>query len=427
MNRENTNRKKWMFGLALLGLGVALAQSGGPLVFISTQFTQLQEVQRVKNVVLKGAPGNPDFIAQDNAAFINRLLAEQKAGKLSFSLAGALHGDLASLPAGALDNVDDVAARIKSRGIPSNLMNLGKLGTKNQKYIPWAQATYVMVINKQALPFLPAGADVNNLSYAQLAQWGKNIFDKTGQKRLGFPAGPNGLIHRFVQGFLLPSYTGSTVRRFRSPLAVSAWKEMQDLWKYTNPQSTSYNFMQEPLLSGEVWIGWDHVARLTDAVTQRPNDFIAVPSPSGPRGRGYMPVLVGLAIPKGAPNRAGAADLIDFLTRPAAQAATLRENAFFPVIENGLPTDLPPGVQLLSGAVTRQAGPGSVVSLLPVGLGTQNGEFNKVYIDTFQRIIIRNQNIGDALNLETDALNKIMDSVKIPCWAPDKGDNCRAD
>ena len=46
------------------------------------------------------------------------------------------------------------------RGIPANLMELGKLGTAQQQYIPWMQATYVMVANKQALQYLPAGADV---------------------------------------------------------------------------------------------------------------------------------------------------------------------------------------------------------------------------------------------------------------------------
>ena len=66
------------------------------------------------------------------------------------------------------------------------------------------QATYVMVANKQALPYLPAGADVNALTYAQLQQWGKNIADKTGQRRLGFPAGPKGLLPRFFQGYLYP-------------------------------------------------------------------------------------------------------------------------------------------------------------------------------------------------------------------------------
>ena len=58
--------------------------------------------------------------------------------------------------------LDDVAAKLADRGIPASLMELGKLGTGQQQYIPWMQATYVMVANKQALQYLPAGADVNS-------------------------------------------------------------------------------------------------------------------------------------------------------------------------------------------------------------------------------------------------------------------------
>ena len=59
---------------------------------------------------------------------------------------------------GALQPIDDVAAKLAGRGIPASLMQLGKLGTPNQQYIPWMQATYVLAVNKKALPYLPARA-----------------------------------------------------------------------------------------------------------------------------------------------------------------------------------------------------------------------------------------------------------------------------
>ena len=34
----------------------------------------------------------------------------------------------------------------------------------------------------------------------------------------------------------------------------------------SNPNSTNYDFMQEPLLAGEVWIAWDHIARVKEAL-----------------------------------------------------------------------------------------------------------------------------------------------------------------
>src|SRR5947208_16027179 len=106
------------------------------------------------------------------------------------------------------------------------------------------------------------------------------------------------------------------------------WQEFKDLWAVANPQSTNYEFMQEPLLAEEVWIAWDHTARLINAAKERPNDFVLVPSPAGPKGRGFMPVLAGFAIPKGAPNRAGAEQLCEYLTQRAPQAAKRGDLAY---------------------------------------------------------------------------------------------------
>src|SRR6202023_993601 len=152
-------------------------------------------------------------------------------------------------------------------------------------YIPWMQASYIMVANKAALPYLPAGADINTLSYDELAGWADTIQQKTGKPLLGFPAGPQGLMHRFFEGFLYPSYTGSVVVPFRSEAAEAMWMQFASLWKSVNPNSTSYNFMQQPLLSGDVWIGFYPIARVLDALRQKPDDIVAFPRPAAPTGR----------------------------------------------------------------------------------------------------------------------------------------------
>lgn len=59
-------------------------------------------------------------------------------------------------------------AQLKDRRFSQTFVNLGKMGTANQLYIPWMQATYIMVANRQALQYLPAGANVNTLTYTQL-------------------------------------------------------------------------------------------------------------------------------------------------------------------------------------------------------------------------------------------------------------------
>src|SRR3954452_23518895 len=229
------------------GLTAAQAQE---TIFYSTQLRPIEEASKVRDVLLKGLSGKTTYIVDEPAAFAVRMKAETQAGKRTASVVGALHGELQPHVPGDLQPIDDVVQKIADRGIPANLMDLGKLGTGQQQYIPWMQATYVMVANKQALQYLPAGADVNTLTYGQLQQWAKAIADKTGQRRLGFPAGPTGLMPRFFQGYFYPAFTGGVVTTFKSPEAEAGWAALKELWAVTSPGSTSYNFMQEPLLAG---------------------------------------------------------------------------------------------------------------------------------------------------------------------------------
>lgn len=410
--------------IAFAALALLASQSSikaQDLIFLSTQLRPIDEAQKVRDVILKGAP-KTSYVVDEPSPFTVRMKAEVEANKHTISLMGALHGELQPLvPMGALDSIDDVAASLKDRGIPAGLMELGKLGTGKQMYIPWMQATYVMVVNKKALQYLPAGADVNSLSYKQLAEWGKAIQDKTGQRRIGFPAGPKGLFARFLQGNLYPSYTASMVTEYRSADAEAMWDEFKNVWSQSNPNSTSYDFMQEPLMAGEVWIAWDHIARVKDALQQAPNDYLVVAPPAGPKGRAYMPVIAGLAIAKGAPDRKGAAELIAHLTKPETQVITASEVGFFPVVNATLPSTLSPGVKLLAEGVAKtQTAKDALVALLPVGLGDKGGEFNKVYVDTFQRIILRNEPVRAVLDTQAETMRSIMAATKAPCWAPDK-------
>lgn len=415
--------KRWLLGLlggVLLVLVGALAQ-GVSIVFLSTQLRPVEEAQKMRQVILKDFPTRVEFIPEDNAPFTDRILAEVKAGKVSVSLMGGLHGDFPPLiQAGAMDTVDDVLAGLQDRKFSQTFVNLGKMGTQSQYYIPWMQATYIMVANRQALQYLPEKASLNTLTYSQLKQWGANIQKATNKRLLGFPAGPKGLMHRFTQGYLYPSYTKSAVSKYRSAEAESMWGEFKSIWQYVNPQSTTYDFMQEPLLAGEVWVAWDHIARLLDALRQKPQDFVAFPAPIGPYGRGFMPVLAGLGIPKNAPNRADAVAVIEYLTRPNVQLTTLAQVGFFPVVQAQLPDDLPQGVRMGAEAIARQSSSGvALPSLLPVGLGAKGGEYNKVFQDTFVRIVLRNENIRQVLDAEAANLRRVMEDTKAPCWSPD--------
>jgi multiple sugar transport system substrate-binding protein len=387
------------------------------VLFWSNQGTPVQEQQAIREQVLSGFAGKVEFSPQDPGPFMTRIGAELQAGKGTIALIGGLHGDFASFPDGLIDLAGVSPASVK---VNDAYVALGKLGTNQQKYLPWMQATYMMAADKKALPYLPAGADINRLTYDQLIAWAKTLAEKTGGPKFGLPAGPRGLIHRFVQGFIYPSYTKSMVTQFRSPEAVAMWGKMKELWSVTNPASTNYGFMQEQLLSGEVWLAWDHTARLQDALNQKPNDFVVFPVPAGPAGRGFMPVVAGLAIPKTSPDPDGAKKLVQYLLQPTTQVAMLKAIGFYPVVTVDLPADMPAAVKQSGPVIAAQTtAKDAIPALLPVGLGDEGGKFNKVYTDTFQRILLANQDVKTVLDQQAAVLKEIMTTTKAPCWAPD--------
>ena len=276
-----------------------------------------------------------------------------------------------------------------------------------------------MAANVEALQYLPEGADINALTWEELAQWAKNMQEATGEPKLGFPV--DGLWHRFLEGYLYPSFTGGMVTGFKSDEAVAMFEFFRDeIWPYVNPQSITYSFMQEPLLSGEVWVAFDHTARLKDAFDQEPDQFVAFPAPAGPKGRGFMPVVVGLGVPANAPNPDGAVELIKYLLMPETQGAVLQNLGFFPVVAGVSTEDLPAGIAIEAEAVGAQAASEDALpALLPVGLGDQGGAFNEIYKSAANRILLDGEDIPTVLEEEAANLQALLDDTGAPCWPPD--------
>jgi multiple sugar transport system substrate-binding protein len=391
------------------------------LIFLSTQLRPIAEAQKMRNLILKDFAREVEFITEPPQGLQVRLKAGSASDATAIDVIGALHGELQPLALlDVLVPLDDLAKKASDRGIPDTLLALGKFDTAHQLYIPWMQAGYIMVANKDALPYLPPQAEIDALSYDQLAAWAETIQQKTGKRLLGFPAGSRGLMHRFLEGFLYPSFTGGVVRPFRGMEAEAMWTGFASLWKSVNPNTLSYNFMAQPLLSGEVWIGFDHIARVLDALRQKPDQFVAFPAPSGPRGRGYMPVLAGLAVPRAAHDMDGAMALIDYLSQLDIQLVTARSAGFFPTLKADLSTDPDRGLKMGAAALFKaQSASDALPALPPIGLGERDAEFDKVFMDTFHLIVLRGHNPRVVLDQEAEVLRRLMAEVGAPCWEPD--------
>jgi multiple sugar transport system substrate-binding protein len=133
-----------------------------------------------------------------------------------------------------------------------------------------------------------------------------------------------------------------------------------------------------------------------------------------------MPVLAGLAVVKGAPDVSAAMALIDYLTQAQTQIVTARSVGFFPVVKAELPPDLEPGLKMSAAAIEKmQSAKDALPALLPIGLGQRGGEFDKVFMDTFQFVVLRGQNPRAVLAREAETLKRLMTETGAPCWQPD--------
>lgn len=190
----------------------------------------VEEAGKMRKVILRDFPGTVDFRPNDSSytfAQIDEILRTNPSTPL---LVGANHGDLVSLfEKGSLRSLDTLLWFLPGREFPRHFIDLCKLDGNSVFYVPWMQATYVMAADRRALRYLPEGADLQALSYDELGQWVRAIYEKTGMKAIGFPAGTNGLMHRFLQGYLYPSFTGSTLLKFKSPEAESMWAYFKEL------------------------------------------------------------------------------------------------------------------------------------------------------------------------------------------------------
>ncbi len=145
-----------------LGAGTA----GAEILFWSTQAKPIEETQAMRDQVLAPSGLDVDYQASDGGPWLTRLQAELQADKGTIGVLGGLHGDFTSQPAD--DLVDLSGIDLGDVAVNETFAALGQLGTEEQKYLPWMQATYVMAANRKALEYLPEGADIDALTYDQL-------------------------------------------------------------------------------------------------------------------------------------------------------------------------------------------------------------------------------------------------------------------
>ena len=85
-----------------------------------------------------------------------------------------------------------------------------------------------------------------------------------------------------------------------------------------------------------------------------------------------------------------------------------------------MPSDLDPGVQMADAAIEKmQAANDAVPASPPMGLGERGGEFDRIFIDAFQRIVLHGEPPRPVLDSEAETPNGLLTETGAACWQPD--------
>src|SRR2546428_10270426 len=207
-----------LLGVTMLvfGVGAVLSAPAQEVVFTSNQFTPVTEQEWARNTLLPKFTEETgirvQFTTENEGPYIDRLLAESKAGKGTIDVTGTLHGIFpVFIASNAIADMTAVQRRLDTRRDRTFFPDLLKVSKMEgiQAFMPWMQATYLVAARKDALKYFPAGRDPMRMTYDDLLQWGGDGRQATGQARIGVPGRPRGLHGRFLAGYPLPPFTGS--------------------------------------------------------------------------------------------------------------------------------------------------------------------------------------------------------------------------
>ncbi len=183
-------------------------------------------------------------------------------------------------------------------------------------YFPISADVYLLLANKEALPFMPEGASMDTLTWEQYSEWAINMANEVGPK-VTFPALPVAAILYQMGGISL-SYGGS-FPEINTPGMVDAWGVVGNMIKEGAILETSFNYNSpvDQMKSEEAWLTFYHMVPVGNVYSSAPAKYEVAPAPAGPNGNGSIAGAWGVGIAAGTENREAAKMFVEFLTDKA--------------------------------------------------------------------------------------------------------------
>ncbi len=275
-------------------------------------------------------------------------------------------------------------------------------------FAPVGGDVYLLLANNKAMKYLPAGVDVQDITWEQYIDWAVAIAEGEGEGKCAVTGVPmKSLVYMYGGMFL--SY-GGEFPVINSPGALEGWKLLTKMHNAYSPTVMTYDNVTAPMKSGETWLTVAHMARTGEAYRSNPSNYVIAKAPKGPKGIGSIAGVSGFGVPVGAEHRDLALKFIEFMTRPEIAVKVARgTGGFLPPIDEAIAVlgDSPVDEVIKKGVMVLQTG---VVSGVPGSAYTSWGAVKQVYDDVFADMIIGtgvyDKAILDAAQAKLEALKK---------------------
>ena len=203
-------------------------------------------------------------------------------------------------------------------------------------FLPIGADVYLLCAATEALEHLPQGADPQEITWGQLAEWARNVAEAEGRGRFAVTGAAQTMLIYQVAAAIL-SYGGG-FPDVASDEALDAWEALAGLRDTLAPTVRTFSSIVPPMKRGEAWLAVAHNARVGEVYASNPTGFVIAPAPRGPAGRGSVAGVSGLGIMKGAPNEDLAVKFLEYITRPDTQVELSKgAGGFIPTVLESVP------------------------------------------------------------------------------------------
>ncbi len=213
----------------------------------------------------------------------------------------------------------------------------GANAQERKYFMPIIGNIYIVIANKKALPYLPKGADINNLTWDQFADWAINMKSVNGYGRTVLSGvSLNSFIYQF--GACALSY-GAKFPEIDSEGAKKAWKIFEKIANANAfvPNIRIVSDCSTVMLTHQAWLSILNNAKACEVYAGDPDSYVLASMPTGSAGRGSIVGFSGMGVMKNSKNMKLALKILEYFSKPKVQIEVARETGgFFPASKDAL-------------------------------------------------------------------------------------------